>query len=37
MSPLRIRKNPGRIARAVALAVACLVLVSTFLLFDSYP
>ncbi len=37
MTPLRIRKHPGSAARGIALALACVVLVSTFLLFDSYP
>lgn len=37
MTPLPTEKYPGSPARSIALAVVCVVLVSTFLLFDSYP
>ncbi len=36
MTPLRIGKYHGNAARGIAMAVVCVVLVSTFLLFDSY-
>ncbi|MEW6720025.1 MAG: endolytic transglycosylase MltG [Thermodesulfobacteriota bacterium] len=37
MIPPRIEKRTGRIFRAAALALVSILLVSTFLLFDSYP
>jgi UPF0755 protein len=37
MNAPRVERLPGRVVRGVALAAASAILVSTFLLFDSYP